>query len=66
MSAPERRLLRAEEVAMRYSVSRNYVYKCAREGKLPSVRLGRIVRFDPLLLEEFDKKGGFLMEFQGI
>ena len=64
MSATERRLLRAQEVAQRYAVSRNYVYKCAREGRLPSVRLGRVVRFDPLLLEEFDKRGGFMSEVQ--
>ncbi len=39
-------LLRAEEVAERFRVSRAWVYELAKRGELPSVRFGhRAVRF---------------------
>jgi excisionase family DNA binding protein len=38
-------LLTAREVAQRYSVPETWVYEQARLGKLPSVQLGRYVRF---------------------
>jgi excisionase family DNA binding protein len=59
MHAPESRMLRAEEVAERYGIKRNTVYEKARLGELPSVRIGRLVRFSPRQLEEFEARGGF-------
>jgi excisionase family DNA binding protein len=54
----ERRLLQADEVAAMLGVSVQRVYALAREGLLPSVKLGRQVRFDSKQLEEWIKSGG--------
>jgi len=43
--AVKRVLLTAQEVAVMLSVSRARVYDLARTGVLPSVRLGRSIRF---------------------
>ncbi len=40
------RLLTADEVAAVLSVPASWVYRAAREGVVPSVTLGRYVRFD--------------------
>jgi len=40
------RLRTADEVAMILSVPKTWVYRAAREGEIPSIRLGRYVRFD--------------------
>jgi excisionase family DNA binding protein len=40
------RLLTAEDVAERLQVPRSWVYREAREGRLPSVPCGRYRRFD--------------------
>jgi excisionase family DNA binding protein len=37
-------LLRVEEVASYWDVSRGIVYELVRRGELPSLRLGRLVR----------------------
>ena len=47
MTKPEIRLLRAEEVAEMLGCSKWLVYDLAQRGELPSVRIGRSVRFDP-------------------
>lgn len=39
------RLLTAAEVAERLGVPETWVYRAARSGKLPSVKLGHYVRF---------------------
>jgi excisionase family DNA binding protein len=39
------RLLTAEEVAARYQMKPQAIYRLAREGRLPVVRLGRYYRF---------------------
>jgi excisionase family DNA binding protein len=44
-SRREERLLTAEEVASMLNVPVTWVYRAARTGELPSVRLGRYVRF---------------------
>lgn len=41
------RLLTAEQVAEQLQVPKTWVYRAARDGLLPSVPLGRYVRFDP-------------------
>ena len=47
------RLLTAEEVAERLRVPRSWVYRQAREGRLPVVDLGRYRRFDEGELERW-------------
>ena len=54
------RLLTAEELASRWQVPVSQVYRLARAGKLPVVRLGRYVRFRLADVEEFEAAGGVL------
>lgn len=51
--ADEIRLLRPEEVAKMLGCSKWFVYYLAKYGELPSVNIGRIVRFDPKDVVEF-------------
>lgn len=46
-----KRLLTAEEVADLLHVERNTVYRWMREGKLPSVKIGRLCRIEEAALE---------------
>jgi excisionase family DNA binding protein len=39
------RLLNADEVAERLGMTRGFVYRLAREDRIPHVRLGRTYRF---------------------
>lgn len=41
------KLLTADEVAADLQVPKTWVYRAAREGRLPSVPCGRYVRFHP-------------------
>ena len=58
--APSRRfkLLDATEVASIFGVPKSTIYEHARTGLLPSVRLGRRVRFREADLEAFITSGG--------
>lgn len=47
------RLLTAEQVAERLSVSERYVWRLGREGELPRVQVGKYVRFDPADITAF-------------
>jgi excisionase family DNA binding protein len=40
------RLLTPDELAEMLAIPRSQIYRLAREGDLPAVRLGRYVRFD--------------------
>jgi len=52
-------LLKAGEVAERWKATPAQVYRLAREGQLPCVRLGaNTVRFRLDAIEEFERKGG--------
>jgi excisionase family DNA binding protein len=46
-------LLTPEQVAERLQVPKSWVYRAAREGRLPRVPLGRYVRFDADALDRF-------------
>jgi excisionase family DNA binding protein len=52
-------LLTADDLAARWRVRREMIYRLAREGDLPTVRLGpRYVRFSLSAIAEFEKNGG--------
>jgi excisionase family DNA binding protein len=46
-------LLTAEEVARVLRCTERYVWRLGRDGKLPRIRVGRHVRFDPADVEAF-------------
>jgi excisionase family DNA binding protein len=52
------RLLTAEDLAVRWQVQTSHVYRLAREGRIPTVRLGRYYRFHPDAIEAFERDGG--------
>jgi excisionase family DNA binding protein len=52
------RLLTPEQVAERWSVGKSQVWRLAREGHLPSVHVGRYVRFRLADLETWEQEGG--------
>lgn len=51
-------LLKANEVARRLNLDVQRVYDYARRGLIPSVRIGRILRFPPEKITEFIENGG--------
>jgi excisionase family DNA binding protein len=62
VTEPADSLLTAEKVAERWGVTKEFVYRLAREGKLPKgevvVELGRYYRFRLEGLEAFEAAGG--------
>ena len=52
------RLMLPEEVAQRLQVKLSWVYMAARQKILPSVKMGRWVRFKESDVEAFIAKGG--------
>ena len=51
-------ILTVEQLAARWQVPRTQVYRLAREGSLPVVRLGRYKRFTLEAVERFEREGG--------
>jgi excisionase family DNA binding protein len=51
------RLLTADELAARWQVPKSQVYRLARDGQVPAVRLGRYVRFRLDAIEAFEHAG---------
>ena len=51
-----RNLLTPEELAERWQVKVTFVYYLAREGKIPSVKLGRYRRFRLDLIEAWERQ----------
>lgn len=51
-------LLTPDQVAERWQVGKAQVYRLARDGRVPAVRLGRYVRFRVGDLEAFERDGG--------
>jgi excisionase family DNA binding protein len=58
LSADGERLLPAEQVADRCQVSKYHVYRLAREGKMPTIAIGRYYRFRTAALVEWKQAGG--------
>jgi len=48
-------LLTAEELSARWKVPTSQVYRLVRNGQIPCVRLGRYVRFNPAVIERFER-----------
>ena len=57
-SSEAERLLTADDVAARWRVPRSHVYRLSREGRLPTVRLGRYMRWRPEAVDAFEREGG--------
>jgi excisionase family DNA binding protein len=51
-------LLTPKEVAAILRVDKSWVYRAAREGSLPAVKLGHYVRFEERVLDEWIRNGG--------
>jgi excisionase family DNA binding protein len=51
-------LLTADDLAHRWQVDRSHIYKIARSGDLPVVRIGRVVRFRADDIEAWEMAGG--------
>lgn len=58
MTSEQTRLLTAQQLADRWQVPTSKVYALARNGSIPTVRLGRYVRFRVEAIEDFELKGG--------
>ena len=52
------RLLTAEELAERWQATPAHVYRLGRDGVIPVVRIGRLVRFRVEAVERFEAEGG--------
>jgi excisionase family DNA binding protein len=48
-------LLTAEQLAERWQVPKSHVYRLAREGRLPTVELGRYRRWRLDAIEQYEK-----------
>ena len=53
--APERILLRVEEVAVSLGIGRTQAYELVHSGEIPSIRIGRLVRVSIEDLREWVK-----------
>lgn len=51
-------LLTAQDVADRLGITEDAVYRLTRQKVLPSVRIGRLIRFDENVLEVWIQNGG--------
>ncbi len=57
IEAVRRRLLKPEEIASRWGVSRSLVYQMIYRGDLPAVNLpGRVVRVDLDVIQGFERQ----------
>ena len=52
------RLIKVSEVASVLACSEDRVYSLARWKIIPSVKIGRSIRFNPLAIQEFIEDGG--------
>jgi excisionase family DNA binding protein len=56
-SDPFPSLMTAEQISAKLAVPKTRVYAAARSRELPSVRLGRYVRFDPAAVLDWIRAG---------
>jgi excisionase family DNA binding protein len=55
-SDPGLQLLTADELAARWQVSKDHVYRLAREGRVPTVAIGRLYRFRLSSIEAWESE----------
>lgn len=55
-------LLTAGQLAERWQVRTSHVYRLAREGKIPTIELGRYRRWRLEAIEQFERDGGVSSE----
>jgi excisionase family DNA binding protein len=48
-------ILTAEQLAERWQVEKQHVYRLAREGKIPTIKLGRYYRFRADMIDAFER-----------
>jgi excisionase family DNA binding protein len=53
MMKGKNQLLTPEEVAEMLQIARKTVVVMAREGRIPCIRIGRFVRFDPAAIDRW-------------
>jgi excisionase family DNA binding protein len=51
-------ILTPQQLADRWQVTKPQVYRLAREGKVPCIRIGKYVRFPLPGIEQFESTGG--------
>ncbi len=49
----------ARELAQRLGIHRTRLYALVRTGRIPHVRIGRAVRFDPASIRAWEQSGGW-------
>jgi excisionase family DNA binding protein len=49
------KLLKPEELAERWQVPRSQVYRLSRDGRIPTVRIGRYYRYDEGAIEAYER-----------
>ena len=52
----DERLLTGNEVAQKLNISRSFAFLLMKQGTIPTVRLGRLVRVRPADLDKFIKQ----------
>ena len=52
------RLLTADDLAVRWQIPKSHVYRLTRDGRIPSVKLGRYYRYRVAAVDEFERNGG--------
>lgn len=50
----------ARQLALRLGVHRNRLYLLVRTGRIPHLRIGRAVRFDPDAIRAWERAGGWV------
>ncbi len=51
-------LFTAEDLAERWQVPKSHIYRLTRSEQLPTVRLGKYVRYTITAVEQFEADGG--------
>jgi excisionase family DNA binding protein len=64
-AAASEALLTAKEVAVLFKASESLVYKLQRQGRLPAVRIGWLLRFRPETVRAFMRGGAIPARLAG-
>jgi excisionase family DNA binding protein len=61
-NVPTRRLLTADDVANWLGITKQAVYRLVREYRLPSISVGRYVRFEATAIQRWIDAGGAALD----